>query len=267
MVRGATETVSGELREKAMDYRYARQVVLREFGPRGQEKLLASSVLCVGAGGLGSPLLIYLAAAGVGRIGIADADRVDLGNLQRQIIYTTCDIGKPKAVCAARRLAQLNGDLVYEPIDRNLVADNARDLISRYDLVADCTDNFEARFLMNDTCFELRKPLVSAAVLGFEGYLAFFPMSGSGPCLRCMAPEAPPAELRADPASRGIMGVMAGAVGVLEAFEAIKCLAGFGENLAGKLLVFDGLGTSFRKVELPRDPDCPLCGSSQENTR
>ena len=241
--------------------RYARHIILPELGGVGQAKLLGASVLVVGAGGLGAPLLLYLAAAGVGRIGVIDDDVVELSNLQRQVIHDSDKIGVAKVESAKAAVARVNPEVKLEAHRMRLTADNALDLISRYDLVADGSDNFPTRFLVNDAAYFAKKPLVSAAILRFEGQLATFKAhDGKNPCYRCIFREAPPAGLIPTCSEGGVLGAVAGALGALQATEVLKELAGIGDSLAGSLLIYDALGTTFRKVKVKRDPACPLCG-------
>ncbi|MDH3239156.1 MAG: molybdopterin-synthase adenylyltransferase MoeB [Alphaproteobacteria bacterium] len=241
--------------------RYARHIILPELGGKGQQKLLDSSVLVVGAGGLGSPLLLYLAAAGVGRIGIVDDDAVDLSNLQRQVIHATGRIGTPKVESAREVLAGINPDVVVETHALRLDASNVSELIGAYDMVADGTDNFATRFLLNDACYLSGVTLVSAALLRFEGQVSTFKAhEGDYPCYRCIFPEPPPDGLIPTCAEGGVLGAVAGMVGCLQATEVIKELAGIGESLAGHLLILDALNMNFRKIKVRPDPACPLCG-------
>lgn len=241
--------------------RYARHIILPEMGGKGQEKLLRSSVLVVGAGGLGSPLLMYLGAAGVGRIGIVDDDAVDLSNLQRQVIHATGRIGRPKVESAAQAISALNPDVKVETFPTRLGPRNVMDMIKGFDLVADGTDNFATRFLLNDACYLARMPLVSAALLRFEGQISTFrAYEGENPCYRCIFPAPPPEGLIPTCAEGGVLGAVAGVVGCLQATEVIKELLGIGDGLAGKLVVMDALTTTFRRIVVRRDPACPLCG-------
>lgn len=243
--------------------RYARHIILPEMGGKGQEKLLQSSVLVVGAGGLGSPLLMYLGAAGIGRIGIVDDDAVDLSNLQRQVIHTTARIGQPKVESAAAAIAAINPDVKVEPHAVRLGPKNVMALIDGFDIVVDGSDNFATRFLLNDACYFAKTPLVSAALLRFEGQIATFrAYEGDNPCYRCIFPEAPPDGLIPTCAEGGVLGAVAGAIGGLQATETIKELLGIGESLAGKLVVIDALSTTFRRITVKRDPACALCGTS-----
>jgi adenylyltransferase/sulfurtransferase len=242
--------------------RYARHIVLREVGGAGQAKLKSARVLAIGAGGLGSPLLLYLAAAGIGTLGLVDFDKVSLSNLQRQIAHRTRDIGRLKTESAAEAIADLNPSVAVEAHSVKLTADNAPDLIGRYDIVADGSDNFETRFLVNDACFFAQKTLVSAAVTEFEGQLATYKPHAAGtyPCYRCLFPEPPPAGAMPSCSETGILGAAAGVMGTLQALEVLKEILGLGESVAGKLLIYDALGTRFRTVGVSPDPACRLCG-------
>lgn len=244
--------------------RYARHIVLPEVGGTGQEKLLNARVLVIGAGGLGAPLLMYLAAAGVGTLGVVDDDDVDLSNLQRQVIHATESIGTAKVTSAAQTIRGINPEIKVEPHRLRLTADNAASLIGRYDLVADGSDNFETRFLVNDACHLANKTLVSAAILRFEGQISTF-RSGHGegdPCYRCLYREAPPPGMVPSCSEGGVLGALAGAVGSLQAVEILKEIMGIGDSLAGWLLIYDALSSDVRKMKLPRDPACPLCGDT-----
>lgn len=243
--------------------RYARHIVLPELGGKGQEKLLTSSALVVGAGGLGSPMLMYLAAAGVGRIGIVDDDAVDLSNLQRQVIHATSRIGVAKVESAREAIAAINPDVRVETHPVRLGPGNVMELIGGYDLVADGSDNFATRFLLNDACYFAKKPLVSAALLRFEGQVSTFrAWEPDSPCYRCIFPAPPPDGLVPTCAEGGVLGAVAGAVGCLQATEVIKELAGIGESLSGKLVVMDALSATFRRIGVKRDPACPLNGDN-----
>ena len=244
--------------------RYARHLVLEEIGEEGQERLLASSVLVVGAGGLGAPLLLYLAAAGIGRIGIIDDDEVELSNLQRQILYGEGDLGGPKAASAAARIAALNPDPAIEAIGSRLVAENAEAILARFDVIADGSDNFPTRYLLNDLCYRLGKPLVSAALLRFEAQLSTFKahLGPPHPCYRCLFPEPPPPGLNPRCAEAGILGALAGVAGALQGVEVVKELLGLGESLSGRLLLYDALAADFRTIRLKRRADCPCCGQA-----
>lgn len=238
--------------------RYSRHILLPEVGGTGQSRLLNARVLVVGAGGLGSPLILYLAAAGIGTIGVVDDDTIDLSNLQRQVLHTTGRIGQPKADSAARTIADLNPDIRVIPIKARLDADNIRSILDDYDLVADGSDNFPTRFLVNDAAHLAGKTLVSAAILRFDGQLSTF--RPTGPCYRCIYPEAPPEGSTPTCSSAGVLGAVAGTMGALQATEVVKEILGIGDGMAGRLLIYDALSVSFRTVRVRRDPACPLCG-------
>jgi molybdopterin/thiamine biosynthesis adenylyltransferase len=241
--------------------RYARHIVLREVGGAGQARLRTAKVLVLGAGGLGSPVILYLAAAGAGTIGIVDFDTVSLSNLQRQIAHRTADVGLLKTASAAAAVHSLNPGVPIEEHPFRLTADNALELIARYDIVADGSDNFATRFLVNDACFFARKTLVSAAVTEFDGQLATYkPYAGNFPCYRCLFPGPPPLGTAPSCSETGILGAAAGVMGTLQALEVMKEIIGIGESLAGQLLIYDALTTRFRNVRVNRDPACTLCG-------
>jgi molybdopterin-synthase adenylyltransferase len=242
--------------------RYARHLILEEVGEEGQAKLLQAKVLVVGAGGLGAPMLLYLAAAGVGTIGVIDDDTVDLSNLQRQVIHMTDQVGRPKVESAVQLLARLNPDVKVIPYQQRITADNAADIINGFDLVADGSDNFTTRFLLNDACYLAGKTLVSAALLRFDAQISVFKahLGPPHPCYRCLFPERPPDDLIPRCEQAGILGAIAGMVGSLQATEVLKEIIGVGESLSGHLLVYDGLDTMFRKIKTRRDPACALCG-------
>lgn len=240
--------------------RYSRHILLAEVGGIGQAKLRAARVLVIGAGGLGSPALLYLAAAGVGTIGIIDDDRVDLSNLQRQIAHTTGRLGAPKAQSAAGAALAINPSVRIEPHETRLTAANALDLIGRYDLVCDGSDNFPTRFLVADACALARRTLVSAAVLRFDGQLSVFKPHEGGPCYRCLHPAAPPPGLVPSCSEAGILGAVTGVMGTMQATETLKEIMGIGQSLSGRLLIWDALAARMRTIKLPRDPACPLCG-------
>jgi adenylyltransferase/sulfurtransferase len=239
--------------------RYHRQTILPEFGEAGQRKLHAGRVLLVGAGGLGAPAALYLAAAGVGTIGLVDFDDVDETNLQRQILYTTHDVGRPKLGAAASRLRALNPDVSIVCHDEPFGVENARTLVEAYDVVIDGTDNFPTRYLVNDACVMARTPNVFGSVFRFEGQVSVFGLA-DGPCYRCLHPEPPPAGLIPNCAEAGVLGVLPGVIGTLQATEAIKLLTGMGEPLVGRLVLYDALRLRFREIALPRDSECPVCG-------
>jgi adenylyltransferase/sulfurtransferase len=242
--------------------RYSRHILLREVGGTGQARLRAAKVLLVGAGGLGSPLLLYLAAAGVGTIGLVDDDVVDLSNLQRQIAHTTASIGADKVASAAAAARAINPDVTVVPHKLRLAPSNALDLFADYDIVCDGTDNFATRFLVADACVLARKTLVSAAVLRFEGQLSVFkPHAGPEcPCYRCLFPAPPPDGMVPTCSEAGVLGAVTGVMGTLQATEVLKEILSIGETLAGRLLVWDALATRFRTIRLKRDPACPACG-------
>ncbi len=250
-----------EFREDQIQ-RYARHILLKEVGGQGQAALLAARVLVVGAGGLGSPILLYLAAAGVGTIGVVDDDVVDLSNLQRQIVHTTPSVGRPKVESAAETIAAINPDVRLVAHNQRLAVGNALELIGGYDLVADGSDNFATRFLVNDACYFARKPLVSAAILRFDAQISVFKSYGGGelPCYRCLFRGPPPPGQIPSCAEAGVLGALCGMVGSLQAAEVLKEILGMGESLSGSLLVIEALSTNFRKIKVRRDPGCPLCG-------
>ena len=238
--------------------RYSRNILLAEVGGIGQAALRAARVLVVGAGGLGCPLVLYLAAAGVGTIGVVDDDAVDLSNLQRQIGHTTGRIGEPKVRSLAASVAALNDGTALELHQIRLTAANVAGMIDAYDLVCDGSDNFPTRYLLNDACVLARKTLVSAAVLRFDGQLATF--KPGGPCYRCLYPMPPPPGLVPSCGEAGVLGAVTGVMGTLQATEVLKEIMGVGDSLAGRLLVWDALGTRFETIHLPKDPTCPACG-------
>jgi adenylyltransferase/sulfurtransferase len=231
--------------------RYQRQITLPELGEVGQRKLLDGSVLVVGAGGLGSPTSIYLAAAGVGRIGLVDFDRVDITNLHRQILYGTSDVGRPKLEAARERLHDLNPEVQIETHEARLTSENALEILGRYDVIVDGTDNFATRYLVNDACKILGKPNVYGSIFRFDGQASVF-ATQDGPCYRCLYPEPPPPGMVPSCAEGGVLGVLPGVVGTIQAIEAIKLIAGIGETLAGRLLIFDALRMTFRVMKLRR---------------
>lgn len=247
--------------DNAQLHRYARQVILPEVGLVGQKKICAGSVLCIGAGGLGSPVLLYLAAAGVGKIGIIDFDTVELANLQRQVIHTTDDIGRPKTASAKEKLQKLNPTVQVVTHEAKLTSANALEIIAGYDVVVDGTDNLPARYLANDACVLSKKPLVYGAVFRFEGQASVFAPHLGGPCYRCIYPEPPPPDEIPTCAEAGVLGVLPGIIGCIQATEALKLLLGATDVLMGRLLVFNALAMRMREVKLRRDPACPVCGS------
>jgi adenylyltransferase/sulfurtransferase len=239
--------------------RYSRHLLLPEIGLEGQRAIKAAKVLCVGAGGLGSPVSMYLAAAGVGTLGIVDYDVVDFSNLQRQLLHTTGDVGRPKVESARDRLKAINPEVRIEAHQVSLSSANALDLFSRYDLVVDGTDNFPTRYLVNDACVLTRRPYVYGSVFRFEGQASVFGAE-RGPCYRCLYPEPPPPGLVPSCAEGGVLGVLPGIIGTIQATEVLKLIVKVGESLAGRLLVLDALRMTFREVRLRRDPECPVCG-------
>ena len=241
--------------------RYGRHLVIPEVGIEGQERLKAASVLLVGAGGLGSPLALYLAAAGVGRLGLVDFDKVDESNLQRQILYGESDIGRPKLEVAMERLREINPHITLEPHLLRLDSSNALDVMAGYQLVADGSDNFPTRYLVNDACVLAGKPNVYGSIFRFEGQVAVF-WGAQGPCYRCLFPEPPPPGLVPSCAEGGVLGILPGVIGALQANEAVKLLLGLGDTMVGRLLLFDALKMRFRELKLEKDPDCPVCCES-----
>ena len=247
--------------------RYSRNMLLKEIGVKGQEKLLGAKVLIIGAGGLGSPAALYLAAAGVGTIGIADSDRVDLTNLQRQILHASENVGKKKVLSAEESLHRLNPEIRVCTYPVKVKADNILDLIADYDFILDGTDSFAAKFLINDACVLAGKPFSHAGVLGFEGQLMTY-APGQGPCYRCIFREPPKADEVPTCRELGVLGAVTGVIGSLQALEAVKYITGAGDLLTGKLLTFNGLTMNFRTVELPKDTsDCPVCGDHPSITK
>lgn len=245
--------------------RYARHIILPGVGAAGQLKLRQSSVLVVGAGGLGSPILLYLAAAGVGRIGIVEMDKVDISNLQRQVLYQTAEVGQPKAEAAKRHLSELNPHLQVDIYPIRLDSENALPTLELYDLVVDATDNFPTRYLVNDACVLLARPLVYGAIHQFEGQVSVFGYQG-GPCYRCLFPTPPKPGSIPSCAEAGVFGVLPGVIGSLMATEALKVLLQLGEPLSGQLFLYDGLYNTFRTVSFPRQGECPVCGDHRSVT-
>jgi molybdopterin/thiamine biosynthesis adenylyltransferase len=240
-------------------------LILDEVGEEGQARLMASRVLVVGAGGLGSPLLLYLAAAGIGTLGVVDDDTVDLSNLQRQIVHPTSRLGAAKVESARLTVGEINPDVTVEAHRIRLDPGNAADLVRRYDIVADGSDNFATRYLLNDVCFAERRTLVGAALSPFDGQLSTFKayLGPPHPCYRCLFREPPPPDLVPRCETAGILGAVAGVLGTLQATEVLKELLGLGDSMSGQLLLYDALRTGFHKVKLPRDPDCPTCGGTR----
>jgi sulfur-carrier protein adenylyltransferase/sulfurtransferase len=240
--------------------RYSRHLIMPEVGVDGQRKLKAAKVLCIGAGGLGSPVAMYLAAAGVGRIGIVDFDVVDYSNLQRQLLHGTADVGRSKLQSAKDRLEALNSEISIETHETMLSSQNALDLFAPYDVIVDGTDNFPTRYLVNDACVLLAKPNAYGSIFRFEGQASVFGLP-AGPCYRCLYPEPPPPGLVPSCAEGGVLGVLPGIIGTIQAMETIKLILGIGEPLVGRFLIFDALRMKFRELKLRKDPDCPVCGT------
>ena len=241
--------------------RYSRHLIMPEVGMEGQQKLKASKVLCIGAGGLGSPLALYLTAAGVGTLGIVDFDVVDYTNLQRQIIHTTADVGRKKLDSAADKLKAINPYINLRTFDTRLSSANALELFREFDIIADGTDNFPTRYLVNDACVLTGKPNVYGSIFRFEGQASVF-ATEDGPCYRCLYPEPPPPGLVPSCAEGGVLGILPGLVGVIQATETIKLILGAGDPLIGRLLLVDALGMKFRELKLRKSPDCPVCGKN-----
>jgi adenylyltransferase/sulfurtransferase len=242
--------------------RYSRHLILPEVGLEGQKKICSASVLCIGAGGLGSPIAMYLAAAGIGQLGIVDFDSVELSNLQRQVIHGTPDVGRPKTQSAADTIHRINPDVQVVPHDTRLTSENALDIIRPYDIVVDGTDNFPTRYLTNDACVLLRKPNVYGSVFRFEGQASVFAPHLGGPCYRCLYPEPPPPGAVPSCAEGGVLGVLPGVIGLIQATEILKLVLGKGTSLLNRLLLFNALEMQFRELKLRRDPQCPLCGEN-----
>ena len=246
--------------------RYSRHLIMPEVGMEGQLKLKQAKVLCIGAGGLGSPLALYLGAGGVGKLGIVDFDVVDFTNLQRQVIHGTSDVGRAKLDSARDTLLEINPNVEIETFATRLSSDNALDIFREYDIVADGTDNFPTRYLVNDACVLLGKPNVYASIFRFEGQASIF-YAEQGPCYRCLYPEPPPPGLVPSCAEGGVLGVLPGIMGCIQAMETIKLILGRGEPLIGRLLLFDALGMKFRELKLRKNPDCPICGTHRTLTK
>jgi sulfur-carrier protein adenylyltransferase/sulfurtransferase len=246
--------------------RYSRHLIMPEVGMEGQLKLKQAKVLCIGTGGLGAPLGLYLAAAGVGRLGLVDFDSVDLTNLQRQILFDTNDIGRPKIEAAKNRLRNLNPDIRIDTFETRLTSENALDILKDYDIVVDGTDNFATRYLVNDACVILGKPNVYGSIFRFEGQITILGNPG-GPCYRCLYPEPPPPGLVPSCAEGGVLGVLPGIVGAIQAVETLKLIIGKGEPLVGRLLLFDALAMRFRELKLRKNPECSVCGEHPTITK
>jgi adenylyltransferase/sulfurtransferase len=258
-------TPTGQLSKDEV-LRYSRHLIMPEVGMEGQLKLKKAKVLCIGAGGLGSPLAIYLAAAGVGRLGIVDFDVVDLTNLQRQVIHGTADVGKPKLASAEETIRKINPNVEVVGYETRLTSENAIELFAGFDIIVDGTDNFPTRYLVNDACVLLGKPNVYGSIFRFEGQVSVF-YAREGPCYRCLYPEPPPPGLVPSCAEGGVLGVLPGIVGSIQAMEAIKLIIGQGQPLIGRLLVFDALSIKFRELKLRKDPECPVCGAHPTITK
>jgi adenylyltransferase/sulfurtransferase len=246
--------------------RYSRHLIMPEVGIDGQRRLKESSVLCIGAGGLGSPAAMYLAAAGVGRIGVVDFDVVDYSNLQRQLLHGTSDVGRSKLESARDRINDINPHVQVDGYEEALSSQNALDLFAPYDVILDGTDNFPTRYLVNDACVLSGKPNAYGSIFRFEGQASVF-ATKDGPCYRCLYPEPPPPGLVPSCAEGGVLGVLPGIIGVIQATEAIKVMLGIGEPLIGRFLIYDALKMRFRELKLRRDPDCPVCGTNRTVTK
>ena len=242
--------------------RYARHIVLREIGGTGQQKLRKARVLVIGAGGLGSPVLMYLAAAGVGVLGVVDDDIVSLSNLQRQVLHATESVGMPKVISAIDAVGRINPHVTIEPHQTRITAENTVDIITNYDLVLDGSDNFDTRYLINEICVSLNKPLISAAMSQWEGQISLYDPANGGPCYACVFPERPADGLAPSCSEAGVMGALAGVMGSMMAGEAIKHITGAGESLRGQMLIFDALYGETRKFKLAANLECCVCGKS-----
>jgi len=251
---------------KEQELRYSRHTLLPEIGTKGQIKLLESKVLCIGAGGLGSPSSLYLAAAGVGTVGLIDDDVVDATNLQRQILHSTERVGMAKVDSGEKTLRGLNPDVQVKKFRSRLTSENVLDVLKDFDVVVDGADNFQTRYLVNDAALKLGKPVIHASIFRFEGQLTVFPADG-GPCYRCLYPEPPPPEEAPSCQEAGVLGVLPGIMGVLQATEVVKLVLGLGQSLAGRLLVYDALKARFRELKLRRDPACPTCGEGVDRSK
>ncbi len=264
-VAGGSQSGDAELSPQEIE-RYSRHLIMPEVAVSGQKKLKAASVLLVGVGGLGSPVSMYLAAAGVGRIGLIDSDVVDTTNLQRQVLYSTADVGRPKLQAAIDRLNGINPFLKIETYQERLTSQNALEIAASYDIIVDGTDNFPTRYLVNDVCVLLGKPNVYGSIFRFEGQASVF-YAGEGPCYRCLYPEPPPPGLVPSCAEGGVLGILPGTIGMIQATEAVKLIIGKGEPLIGRLLLYDALAMTYRELKLRKDPDCPICGEKPTVTR
>lgn len=254
-----------KLREDQIE-RYSRQIILPNIGGKGQEKLLKAKVLIIGAGGLGSPCALYLASAGIGKIGIVDSDKVELNNLQRQILHSTDKVATAKVESAKERLKGINPDVEVATYNTRLTSENILDIIKDYDIVVDGSDNFPTRYLVNDACVLSKKPLSHGGIFRFDGQaITIIPTKGA--CYRCLFAEPPPPGLVPSCQEAGVLGAVAGVIGVIQANEVLKYILEIGDLLVGKLLVFDALNSSFRQVKVPRDPKCPVCGDNPTVTK
>lgn len=267
-----TSKIAGEKKEYAEDTtiaqleRYSRHIILKEVGVKGQKRLLNAKVLIIGAGGLGSPAALYLAAAGVGTIGIVDADEVDLSNLQRQVIHTTNDLGKAKVKSAKETMEAINPDVTVKTYRMFVDSTNIMELIEEYDFILDCTDNFSAKFLINDACVMVGKPFCHAGIIRFQGQLMTY-VPGEGPCYRCVFKNPPPKDAVSTCKQAGVIGAVAGVIGCLQAMEAIKYIIGQGDLLTGRLLTYDSLKMNFRTIKVPRDCNCAICSENKTITK
>lgn len=253
------------LREDQIE-RYSRQIILPNVGGKGQEKLLNAKVLIIGAGGLGSPCALYLASAGVGKLGIVDSDKVELNNLQRQILHRTNNVGKAKVDSAKERINEINPDVEVITYNLRLTSQNIMDIIKDYDIIVDGSDNFPTRYLVNDACVIMRKPFSHGGIFRFDGQ-AITILPGGGACYRCLFPEPPPPGLVPSCQEAGILGAVAGVIGTIQANEVLKYILGLGNLLVGELLIFNALESSFRRVRVPKDPNCPVCGENPTVTK
>jgi sulfur-carrier protein adenylyltransferase/sulfurtransferase len=247
--------------------RYSRHLILPEVGLPGQKKICSTSVVCIGAGGLGSPIAMYLAAAGIGKLGIVDFDAVDYSNLQRQILHTDADVGRPKAQSAKETINGINPGVEVVLHNARLTSENAMDILKPYDIIVDGTDNFPTRYLTNDACVLLKKPNVYGSIFRFEGQASVFAPHLGGPCYRCLYPEPPPPGMVPSCAEGGVLGVLPGIIGCIQATEILKLALGKGSSLVGRLLLFNALDMKFRELKLRKDPQCPLCGESPTITK
>lgn len=247
--------------------RYARHIILPEIGMSGQTKICSTSVLCIGAGGLGSPVILYLASAGIGKIGIVDFDRVDLSNLHRQVIHTTVDIGKPKTESALEAIKRINPAVKVDIFQEKLNSQNALDIISQFDIVVDGSDNFPTRYLTNDACVMLKKPNIYGSIFRFEGQASVFAPHLGGPCYRCLYPEPPPPGAVPSCAEAGVLGVLPGIIGMIQATEVLKLALGIGKPLIGRLLLYNALEMKFKEIKVRPDPQCQICGKNPTITK